>query len=237
MAAGAFVVAVPRAVHQIPGQPAISRRSGHDHQAHGALPDHDPDLAAGRDRRGATAQAAERALVGHDGDAGRRLRLPARRRRCGRTAAADQRGAEDVPGGHAVPLPRGLDRHAARDLDDDRPRVRRDRRSASWPARRSCRAGRRTHQCPQSTDGGKRDGRTARRQRHRQPHGASTPEERRPLPRRARPAARGGWPARARAHARAVACRRVSSRRSARPRGSAAASSSSPRARTCRFAG
>ena len=44
---------------------------------------------------------------------------------------SDPRGAEDVPGGHAVPLPRGVDRHAAGALDDDRPRLRRRPRSAS----------------------------------------------------------------------------------------------------------
>ena len=61
----------------------------------------------------------------------RRRRLPRGRRR-GRLGPAVRPGsAEDVPGGHAVPLPRGVGRHAGSPLDDDRPRLRGRRRSAS----------------------------------------------------------------------------------------------------------
>ena len=63
---------LPRAVRQISGEPAIRRRPGHDRQAHRALPDHDPDLAARGGGRGAPARPAGRALVGLDRDAARR---------------------------------------------------------------------------------------------------------------------------------------------------------------------
>ena len=49
----------------------------------------------------------------------------------GLRAAVGARGAEDLPGRDAVPLPRGLDRHAGGALDDDRARLRRRPRSAS----------------------------------------------------------------------------------------------------------
>ena len=69
LAAVAFVVLYLVPFVKYPANPPSVGDPDTITQAHGPLPDHDPDLAAGRDRRGAPAERAGRALVGHDGDA------------------------------------------------------------------------------------------------------------------------------------------------------------------------
>ena len=72
MAAGAFVVLYLVPFVKYPANPPSVGDPDTITQAHGALPHHDPDLAARGDRRGAPARRAGRALVGHGGDARRR---------------------------------------------------------------------------------------------------------------------------------------------------------------------
>ena len=57
MAAGAFVVLYLVPFVKYPANPPSVGDPDTIRQAHGAVPDHDPDLAAGRDRRRATARA------------------------------------------------------------------------------------------------------------------------------------------------------------------------------------
>ena len=96
-----------RAVREVPGEPALGGRSGHDHEAHRRLPGDDPGLAARRRSRRCACAACWPSAGRLGGDAGGRRGVPRRGRGRRARAAVDPRGAGEVPGGDAVPLPRG----------------------------------------------------------------------------------------------------------------------------------
>src|SRR4051812_48429710 len=131
----------PRAVHEVPGQPADDRQPGHDRPPHGPLLPDDCRLAAGRARGRAHPARRPAAPRRVERGARRRRRVPRAGRRRRAAAAGRPRDPRRLPGRRALPLPARLARDEPHALGGARARLRRRGPAAARAGRRPRRPG------------------------------------------------------------------------------------------------